>query len=57
MDGQMKTIPTIPSPLCGRGLTLLHSDWPKLYGVLASLSAIGLTNGSFEGGTQPSDVH
>ena len=22
-------------------LTLLHSDWPKLYGVLANLSAIG----------------
>ena len=24
------------------GLTLLHSEWPKLYGVLAVLSAIGL---------------
>ena len=24
-------------------LTLLHSEWPKLYGVLAILSAIGLT--------------
>ena len=24
------------------GLTLLHSEWPKLYGVLAILSAIGL---------------
>ena len=24
-------------------LTLLHSVWPKLYGVLALLSAIGLT--------------
>ena len=24
-------------------LTLLHSEWPKLYGVLAVLSAIGLT--------------
>ena len=23
-------------------LTLLHSEWPKLYGVLAVLSAIGL---------------
>ena len=23
-------------------LTLLHSEWPKLYGVLAILSAIGL---------------
>ena len=23
-------------------LTLLHSEWPKLYGVLASLSTIGL---------------
>ena len=23
-------------------LTLLHSEWPKLYGVLAMLSAIGL---------------
>ena len=23
-------------------LTLLHSEWPKLYGVLAFLSAIGL---------------
>ena len=25
-------------------LTLLHSEWPKLYGVLAILSAIGLMN-------------
>ena len=25
-------------------LTLLHSEWPKLYGVLAVLSAIGLTS-------------
>ena len=24
-------------------LTLLHSEWPKLYGVLAVLSAIGFT--------------
>ena len=24
-------------------LTLLHSEWPKLYGVLVILSAIGLT--------------
>ena len=24
-------------------LTILHSEWPKLYGVLAILSAIGLT--------------
>ena len=24
--------------------TLLHSEWPKLYGVLAVLSAIGLKN-------------
>ena len=24
------------------GLTLLHSKWPKIYGVLAILSAIGL---------------
>ena len=23
-------------------LTLLHSEWPKLYGVLAILSAVGL---------------
>ena len=26
----------------GLTLTLLHSEWPKLYGVLAVLSAIGL---------------
>ena len=26
-------------------LTLLHSEWPKLYGVLAILSAIGLKEG------------
>ena len=26
---------------CHRGLTLLHSEWPKLNGVLAILSAIG----------------
>ena len=25
-------------------LILLHSEWPKLYGVLAVLSAIGLIN-------------
>ena len=25
-----------------KALTLLHSEWPKLYGVLAILSAIGL---------------
>ena len=25
-------------------LTLLHSEWPKLHGVLAVLSAIGLRN-------------
>ena len=25
-------------------LTLLHSEWPKLYGVLAILSVIGLNN-------------
>ena len=25
-----------------RNLTLLHLEWPKLYGVLAFLSAIGL---------------
>ena len=24
------------------GVTLLHSEWPKLYGVLAVSSAIGL---------------
>ena len=28
-------------------LTLLHSEWPKLYGVLAILSAKGLTLFSF----------
>ena len=28
--------------LAGQVLTLLHSEWPKLYGVLAILSAIGL---------------
>ena len=27
---------------CKLALTLLHSEWPKLYGVLAVLSAIGL---------------
>ena len=26
-----------------RALTLLHSEWPKLYGVLAILGAIGLS--------------
>ena len=26
-------------------LTLLHSEWPKLYGVLAVLSAVGLNDG------------
>ena len=26
-----------------KNLTLLHSEWPKLYGVLAILNAIGLT--------------
>ena len=28
---------------CSEPLTLLHSEWPKLCGVLAILSAIGLT--------------
>ena len=27
-------------------LSLLHSEWPKLYGVLAILSAIGLSIGA-----------
>ena len=27
---------------CGPSLILLHSEWPKLYGVFAVLSAIGL---------------
>ena len=30
----------------GLQLTLLNSEWPKLYGVLAVLSAIGLTKTS-----------
>ena len=29
------------------GLTLLHSERPKLYGVLAILTAIGLNNSLF----------
>ena len=34
--------------LFGVLLTLLHSEWPKLYGVLAILSAIGLNKHSWE---------
>ena len=29
-------------------LTLLHSEWPKLYGVLAILSAKGLKGDSYD---------
>ena len=31
-----------PADLVVLGLTLLQSEWPKLYGVLAILNAIGL---------------
>ena len=35
--------PSVSICICGVfDLTLLHSEWPKLYGVLAVLSAIGL---------------
>ena len=36
--GYLKQVP----PQYSDPLTLLHSEWPKLYGVLAVLSAIGL---------------
>ena len=32
-------------PVNKDALTLLHSEWPKLHGVLAILSAIGLMFG------------
>ena len=38
--------PRSNSPICYLSdlkLTLLHSEWPKFYGVLAVQSAIGLT--------------
>ena len=35
------------APIIDPILTLLHPEWPKLYGVLAILSAKGLT-GNFE---------
>ena len=33
---------------CDFGLNLLHSEWPKLYGVLAILSATGLNSPCYE---------
>ena len=37
-----KYVPIVLFARCAQLLTLLHSEWPKLYGVLAILSAKGL---------------
>ena len=39
-----QNIATLARPI-NSVLTLLHSEWPKLYEVLAILSAIGLNSG------------
>ena len=42
LEGKNMLLDGANSLLSGPQLTLLHSEWPKLYGVLAILSAKGL---------------
>ena len=43
MSGKCQGILFFPFCMNPDPLTLLHSEWPKLYGVLAILSAVGLS--------------